>query len=302
MYTSYFTNPYSICHTAPYYLLDNHMMTTRRDDDSVCYHIDGLVQERRNSSALAMELSLSCTMPLIYSIDTILCIYLDLVACYDLTLHHLFLLYILWNVRFRNYKINKLLHWRQWTGYGLKISRKKTAFWGRCWPELQRHMASLGLTEYFFLVVNIITNFDSQLFQKPQMEKLLHMRHKTPLSHPHVIIVPRLDIYRISKRWIPKAGKNWICSQPERAGAFMPRELIYILNPRYIFSYMVYRQYDNEMCTNKGWLCFSLVLNFTALWKRYKTKIHPVFISEKFSTLVLALNTTQWLSAHHDWP
>ena len=28
-------------------------------------HIDGLVQERRNSSALAMELLLSCTNPLI---------------------------------------------------------------------------------------------------------------------------------------------------------------------------------------------------------------------------------------------
>ena len=27
------------------------------------YHIDGLVQERRNSSALAMELCLSCTNP-----------------------------------------------------------------------------------------------------------------------------------------------------------------------------------------------------------------------------------------------
>ena len=29
-------------------------------------HIDGLVQERRNSSALAMELHLSCTNPPIY--------------------------------------------------------------------------------------------------------------------------------------------------------------------------------------------------------------------------------------------
>ena len=29
-------------------------------------HIDGLVQERRNSSALAIELRLSCTNPLIY--------------------------------------------------------------------------------------------------------------------------------------------------------------------------------------------------------------------------------------------
>ena len=27
------------------------------------YHIDGLVQERRNSSALAMELRFSCTKP-----------------------------------------------------------------------------------------------------------------------------------------------------------------------------------------------------------------------------------------------
>ena len=30
------------------------------------FHIDGLVQERRNSSALAMELRLSCTNPSIY--------------------------------------------------------------------------------------------------------------------------------------------------------------------------------------------------------------------------------------------
>ena len=30
------------------------------------YDIDGLVQERRNSSALAMELRLSCTKPSIY--------------------------------------------------------------------------------------------------------------------------------------------------------------------------------------------------------------------------------------------
>ena len=30
-------------------------------------HIEGLVQERRNSSALAMELRLSCTNPSIYA-------------------------------------------------------------------------------------------------------------------------------------------------------------------------------------------------------------------------------------------
>ena len=30
-------------------------------------HIDGLVQERRNSNALAIELRLSCTNPLTYS-------------------------------------------------------------------------------------------------------------------------------------------------------------------------------------------------------------------------------------------
>ena len=30
------------------------------------HHIDGLVQERRNSSALAMELRLSCTNPSVY--------------------------------------------------------------------------------------------------------------------------------------------------------------------------------------------------------------------------------------------
>ena len=33
-------------------------------------NINGLVQERRNSSALAMELRLSCTNPLIYSTNT----------------------------------------------------------------------------------------------------------------------------------------------------------------------------------------------------------------------------------------
>ena len=33
----------------------------------VILHIDGLVQERRNPSALAMELHLSCTNPLIYN-------------------------------------------------------------------------------------------------------------------------------------------------------------------------------------------------------------------------------------------
>ena len=32
-------------------------------------HMDGLVQERRNSSALAMELCLSCTNLLRYSVD-----------------------------------------------------------------------------------------------------------------------------------------------------------------------------------------------------------------------------------------
>ena len=32
------------------------------------YHIDGLVQERRNSSALALELRLSCTDPSIYGL------------------------------------------------------------------------------------------------------------------------------------------------------------------------------------------------------------------------------------------
>ena len=35
------------------------------------YHIDGLVQERRNSSALALELHLSCTNPLIWNVQTI---------------------------------------------------------------------------------------------------------------------------------------------------------------------------------------------------------------------------------------
>ena len=45
--------PFSKCH--------NNMLL-----DSSYLHIDGLVQERRNSSALAMELRLSCTNPSIY--------------------------------------------------------------------------------------------------------------------------------------------------------------------------------------------------------------------------------------------
>ena len=32
-------------------------------------HVDGLVQERRNSSALAMELRLSCTSPSIWYLE-----------------------------------------------------------------------------------------------------------------------------------------------------------------------------------------------------------------------------------------
>ena len=43
------------------------------DADAGCqggsiHHIDGFVQERRNSSALAMELRLSCTNPSIYNV------------------------------------------------------------------------------------------------------------------------------------------------------------------------------------------------------------------------------------------
>ena len=37
------------------------------DDNLVITRIDGLVQERRNSSALAMELRLSCTKPSMYT-------------------------------------------------------------------------------------------------------------------------------------------------------------------------------------------------------------------------------------------
>ena len=39
-------------------------------DQEPLSHIDGLVQERRNSSALAMELRLSCIIPLMY-VETI---------------------------------------------------------------------------------------------------------------------------------------------------------------------------------------------------------------------------------------
>ena len=37
----------------------------------IILHFDGLVQERRNSSALAMELRLSCTNPAIYYVDAV---------------------------------------------------------------------------------------------------------------------------------------------------------------------------------------------------------------------------------------
>ena len=37
------------------------------------YHIDGLMQERRNSSALAMELLLSCTNPSIWWYEWVIC-------------------------------------------------------------------------------------------------------------------------------------------------------------------------------------------------------------------------------------
>ena len=51
----------------------DHMVTMIRTSMKLCsiiwsLHIDGLVQERRNSSALAMELRLSCTNPLISAI------------------------------------------------------------------------------------------------------------------------------------------------------------------------------------------------------------------------------------------
>ena len=48
-------------------IADYHI-TTYHDVEN-CYlhhHFDGLVQERRNSSALAMKLRLSCTKPSIY--------------------------------------------------------------------------------------------------------------------------------------------------------------------------------------------------------------------------------------------
>ena len=35
-------------------------------------YINGLVQERHNSSALVMELHLSCTNPLIYGLDNLI--------------------------------------------------------------------------------------------------------------------------------------------------------------------------------------------------------------------------------------
>ena len=42
-------------------------MEERKHYDHEDDHIDGLMQERRNSSALAMELHLSCTNPSIYA-------------------------------------------------------------------------------------------------------------------------------------------------------------------------------------------------------------------------------------------
>ena len=41
---------------------------------SACWHphVDGLVQERRNSSALAAELRLSCTKPMMWSLACVI--------------------------------------------------------------------------------------------------------------------------------------------------------------------------------------------------------------------------------------
>ena len=50
-------------------------------------YIDGLVQERRNSSALAIELCLSCTYPLIYSAENQ--IYLALIFIVATKVNHL---------------------------------------------------------------------------------------------------------------------------------------------------------------------------------------------------------------------
>ena len=41
----------------------NQLMISADSSTTTVVHIDGLVQERRNSSALAMELHLSCTKP-----------------------------------------------------------------------------------------------------------------------------------------------------------------------------------------------------------------------------------------------
>ena len=53
--------------------LDNGMVLNmwkaiKGSNDESLQHIDGLVQEKRNSKALAMELRLSCTNPSIYSL------------------------------------------------------------------------------------------------------------------------------------------------------------------------------------------------------------------------------------------
>ena len=42
--------------------------------NDVLLYIDGVVQERYNSIALAMELCLSCTDPLIYSVENQMCL------------------------------------------------------------------------------------------------------------------------------------------------------------------------------------------------------------------------------------
>ena len=42
----------------------------RKNNNFFQLHIDGSVQERRNASASAMELRLSCTNPSIYSLET----------------------------------------------------------------------------------------------------------------------------------------------------------------------------------------------------------------------------------------
>ena len=68
------------------------------------YKIDGLVQEWRNSSALAMELRLSCTNPSILHIICVIVLTVNQLATWNIDLSY----HGIWGV---NYSLNKGARW-----------------------------------------------------------------------------------------------------------------------------------------------------------------------------------------------